>query len=405
HQDVVVTLSTLGYVKRLPLDTYRAQRRGGRGITGMKTREDDAVRHLLVTDTHDSLLFFTDRGRCFQIKAYELPDAARTARGIPLINLVSVDQREWVTAVVRLPKDLARDYMVMGTKVGEVKKTPLKYFANVRRGGLNAMDLEAADELVSVKLAGDEDHAMVITAQGKSLRFSVGALRSASRQSGGVRGVRLAKGDRVVALDIARPDEAMLVVTSQGFGKRTPVADYPLQGRGGQGVITFKTTPKTGELVSARLVNPSQELMLISTNGIVLRTAVEQISLQGRPTQGVTLMDVEEGETVAAVTVIDMAKDYRGEAPLPTGVSAEPGAAGAPKKARTRAKAPVAGKKAAPKAPAAKGKAAPAKAKAPAAKAPAKKPASPPKAQASRPASRPTRPGGGPQRKSPPRGR
>jgi DNA gyrase subunit A len=413
HQDVVVTLSTLGYVKRLPLDTYRAQRRGGRGITGMKTREDDAVRHLLVADTHDDLLFFTDRGRCFQIKTYELPDAARTARGIPLINLVSVDQREWVTAVVRLPKDLARDYMVMGTKLGEVKKTPLKYFANVRRGGLNAMDLEAADELVSVKLASDEDHAMVITAQGKSLRFSVGALRSASRQSGGVRGVRLAKGDRLVALDIAKKDEAMLVITSQGFGKRTPVAEYPLQGRGGQGVITFKTTPKTGELVSARMVNPSQELMLISTNGIVLRTAVEQISLQGRPTQGVTLMDVEEGETVAAVTVIDMAKDYRGEAPLPTGVSAEPDAAGTPKRARTRAKAPAAKAKAAAAAkgqtPAAKGKPAPpAKGKTPAAKAkpPAAK-AKPPaaKAQASKPARRPARPGGGPQRKSPPRGR
>jgi DNA gyrase subunit A len=220
---------------------------------------------------------------------------------------VSVDQREWVTAVVRLPKDLARDYMVMGTKLGEVKKTPLKYFANVRRGGLNAMDLEAADELVSVKLASEDDHAMVITAQGKSLRFSVRALRSASRQSGGVRGIRLAKGDRVVALEIARPDEAMPVVTA-GVREADAGWDYPLQGRGGQGVITFKTTPKTGNLVSARLVNPSQELMLISTNGIVLRTAVEQISLQGRPTQGVTLMDVEEGETVAAVTVIDMAR-------------------------------------------------------------------------------------------------
>ncbi|MDO8611252.1 MAG: DNA gyrase C-terminal beta-propeller domain-containing protein, partial [Dehalococcoidia bacterium] len=349
-------------------------------------------------------------------------DAARTARGIPLINLVSVDQREWVTAVVRLPKDLARDYMVMGTKLGEVKKTPLKYFANVRRGGLNAMDLEAADELVSVKLAGEEDHAMVITAQGKSLRFSVRALRSASRQSGGVRGVRLAKGDRVVALDIAKKDEAMLVVTSQGFGKRTPVAEYPLQGRGGQGVITFKTTPKTGDLVSARLVNPSQELMLISTNGIVLRTAVEQISLQGRPTQGVTLMDVEEGETVAAVTVVDMAKDYRGEAPLPTGVSAEPEVTGAPKKARARAKAPAGGKAAAGKktgpakskpaagAAPAKAKAAPppkAQASKPASppKAQAKKPAPPPKAQAKKPAPRPARPGGGPQRKSPPRGR
>jgi DNA gyrase subunit A len=251
------------------------------------------------------------------------------------------------------------------------------------------------------------------------LRFSVGALRSASRQSGGVRGVRLAKGDRVVALDIAKKGEAMLVITSQGFGKRTPVTEYPPQGRGGQGVITFKTTPKTGELVSARMVNPSQELMLISTNGIVLRTAVEQISLQGRPTQGVTLMDVEEGETVAAVTVIDMAKDYRGEAPLPTGVSAEPGAAGAPKKGRTRAKAPAAKGKASPaktkaapaqaKAPAAKAKAPAARAKAPAAKAKAPaakgKPAPPAKAQASKPASRPARPGGGPRPKSPPGGR
>jgi DNA gyrase subunit A len=281
-----------------------------------------------------------------------------------------------------------------------------------------------------VKLASDEDHAMVITAQGKSLRFSVGALRSASRQSGGVRGVRLAKGDRVVALDIAKKDEAMLVVTSQGFGKRTPVADYPLQGRGGQGVITFKTTPKTGELVSARLVNPSQELMLISTNGIVLRTAVEQISLQGRPTQGVTLMDVEEGETVAAVTVIDMAKDYRGEAPLPTGVSAEPDVAGAPKRARAKgqaapiakAKAPAAKAKAVPagkpkatpvakaKAPAAKGK--PAATKAPVAKAKAAPPpkakakAVPPtKAQAKKPASGPSQSGGGRQRKPPPGGR
>jgi DNA gyrase subunit A len=256
-----------------------------------------------------------------------------------------------------------------------------------------------------VKLASDEDHALVITAQGKSLRFSVGALRSASRQSGGVRGVRLAKGDRLVALDIAKKDEAMLVITSQGFGKRTPVAEYPLQGRGGQGVITFKTTPKTGELVSARMVNPSQELMLISTNGIVLRTAVEQISLQGRPTQGVTLMDVEEGETVAAVTVIDMAKDYRGEAPLPTGVSAEPDAAGTPKRARTRAKATAAKAKppaAKAKPPAAKAQAPAAKAKAPAAKG---KPAPPAKAQASKPAPRPARPGGGPQRKSPPRGR
>ena len=369
HQDVVVTLSTVGYVKRLPLDTYRAQRRGGRGITGMKTREDDAVRHLLVTDTHDDLLFFTDRGRCFEVKAYELPDAARTARGIPLINLVSVDQREWVTAVVRLPKDLGRDYLVMGTKLGEVKKTPLARFANVRRGGLNAMDLEAEDELVSVKQASEEDHAVVVTAHGKSLRFKVSSLRSASRQSGGVRGIKLAKGDRVVGLDIARPNEMVLVVTAQGFGKRTPIEDYPLQGRGGQGVITFKTTPKTGNLVSARMVKPTQELMLISDGGIVLRTEVEQISVQGRPTQGVTLMDVEEGESVAAVTVVDMESSHKGETALPTGATVEPASERGPKRTRAaRGKAAPAAKKA----PAAKGKATPA----------AKKPSGQPKAQA-----------------------
>ena len=406
HQEVVVTLSTSGYVKRLPLDTYRAQHRGGRGITGMKTREDDAVRHLLVADTHDDLLFFTDRGRCFQIKTYELPDATRTARGIPLINVVSVDQREWVTAVVRLPKDLARDYLVMGTKLGEVKKTPLKYFANVRRGGLNAMDLEPDDELVSVKQASDDDHALIVTGLGKSLRFSVGGLRSASRQSGGVRGVKLAKGDRVVALEIVKPNEAMLVITSQGFGKRTPVEEYPLQGRGGQGVFTFKTNAKTGNLVSSRMVNPSQELMLISEGGIVLRTPVERISLQGRPTQGVTLMDTEEGDAVAAVTVIDMTRDYKDEASLPTGVSAAPeGAAGGKKpparKKATAAKGKAAAAKARPKSASVKGRTS-TKAR-PAAK--VKKTAPPAKAQTKKPGSRPARPSATRQRKSPRRGR
>ncbi|MEX0799894.1 MAG: DNA gyrase subunit A [Dehalococcoidia bacterium] len=376
HQEVVVTLSTRGYAKRLPLDTYRAQRRGGRGVTGMKTREDDAVRHLLVVDTHDELLFFTDRGRCFQIKAYELPDAARTARGIPLINLVSVDQKEWVTAIVRLPKDVTHAYLVMGTKLGEVKKTPLAQFANVRRSGLITMDLEASDELVSVKQASDEDHAMIITGRGQSLRFKVGTLRSASRASGGVRGVKLAKGDTVVALEIAKKGEAMLVISSFGFGKRTPVEEYPLQGRGGQGVITFKTNDKTGPLVSARMVNPTQELMLISEGGIVLRTAVEQISVQGRPTQGVTLMDTEAGDKVAAVTVVDMTQGFKGDGSLPTGVSAEPqpdskAPAGKPS-ARAKAK-PSSAKGL--KAPAAKAKPPAAKGTAkPAAKATAKPP-------------------------------
>jgi len=324
HMDIVVTLSTRGFIKRLPLSTYRAQRRGGVGIIGMKTREDDDVRHLLVSDTHDRLIFFTDRGRCFQVKAYEITDESRQARGESIMQLLQLDQKERITAVVRCPPAMDHDYMVMATKLGEVKKTPLKNFANVRRDGLIAMDLEAKDELVSAKLASDEDAAILVTARGQSLKFRVGALRSASRISGGVRGIRLASGDQVVGFEIAHPGQALIVVSAFGFGKRTLVEDYPLQGRGGSGVITFKTNPKTGELVAARMVDPTYELILVAEDGIVLRTPVEHISLQGRSTQGVTLMDVDRDNRdnkIAAVAVIDMQRDYSEEEPLPTGAT------------------------------------------------------------------------------------
>jgi DNA gyrase subunit A len=333
HQEIVVTLSKTGYVKRLPLSTYRAQRRGGVGIIGMKTREDDAVRHLLVVDTHERLIFFTDRGRCFQVRAYELPDESRQARGMPLINLITLDQKERITAVVPCPPELAHDYMVMGTKLGEVKKTPLIKFKAVRRDGLIAMDLEPKDEFVSAKLASDEDHMIVVSAHGQSLRFAVKTLRSASRTSGGVRGIRLATGDSVVGMEVATPDDAMLVVSALGHGKRTPVAEYPLQGRGGSGVITFKRHAKSGNLVTARKVNPSHELMLISEDGIVLRTPVEHISMQGRSTQGVKLMDVGGDNAVAAVAVIDMQRSYDLAEGLPSGATAAPEPDGGKKKA------------------------------------------------------------------------
>ncbi len=336
HQEVIVTLSARGYVKRLPLDTYRAQRRGGVGVIGMKTREDDAVRHLLVADTHDRLIFFTDRGRCFQVRAYELPDETRQARGIPLINLISLEQRERITAVVRCPPEMEHDYMLMVTKLGEVKKTPLQNFASVRRDGLIAMDLEAADELVAAKLASDQDRAIVVTARGQALRFTVGSLRSASRHSGGVRGIKLASGDSVVGMDIARPGEALLVVSALGHGKRTSVEEYPLQARGGQGVITFKTHAKSGDLIAARVVNAAHELMLISEDGIVLRTPVAHISLQGRPTQGVILMDVAEGDRVAAVAVIDMRREFTEPQSLPTGATAERPGPATGRKARSK---------------------------------------------------------------------
>ncbi len=323
HQEVVVTVSGHNYMKRLPLDTYRAQRRGGVGVIGMKTREDDAVRHLLVVDTHDRLLFFTDRGRCFQLRAYELPEESRQARGIPVINLIAVGQKERITAVVRCPPEMEHDYMLMATVQGEVKKTPLKNFAAVRRDGLIAMDMEPDDELVGAKLVSEEDDAVLVTARGQSLRFAVKLLRSASRLSGGVRGIKLATGDIVVGMEVVRPKEAMMVISAQGHGKRTAVEDFPVQGRGGQGVITFKVHDKSGDLVAARMVNADHELILISEKGIVLRTPVAHISLQGRSTQGVKLMDVSKGDAVAAVTLIDLKRTLKEFQPLPTGATVD----------------------------------------------------------------------------------
>jgi DNA gyrase subunit A len=215
--------------------------------------------------------------------------------------------------------------MVVATKLGEVKKTPLKNFANVRRDGLIAMDLEAADELVSAHLASDADDAIIVSARGQSVRFPVKLLRSASRLSGGVRGIRLASGDRVVGMEIASTAEALLVVSEFGFGKRTKVEEYPVHGRGGQGVRTFKTNPKTGELMAARMADPTHELMLIAEDGIVLRTPVEHISSQGRSTQGVTLMDTDREKRdnkIAAVAVIDMEREYGTPEALPTGATA-----------------------------------------------------------------------------------
>ncbi len=322
HQDVVVTLSARGFIKRLPLETYRLQRRGGIGIIGMKTREDDAVRHLVVADTHDKLMFFTDRGRCFQVTTFELPDASRQAKGEHIAQtLPNLEAKERITAVVRCPSKMEHEFMIMATKLGEVKKTPLKNFAKVRRDGLNAMDLEAADEFVSAKLANDDDRAILVTTRGQALKFTVRTLRSASRQSGGVRGIRLAAGDKVVAMEVGLPGEDLLVVSVFGSGKRTPVDDYPLQGRGGQGVITFKTNPKTGELITARMADPEHELILISESGIILRTPVQHISQQGRSTQGVRLMDVGDDDRVAAVAVIDMRREFESAGTLPTGAT------------------------------------------------------------------------------------
>ena len=307
HQDVVVTISARGYIKRMPLSTYRAQRRGGRGITAMRTREDDAVAHLVVADTHDSLVFFTDRGRCFQVRAYEIPEESRQARGQPVINFLSgMEPGERVTAVVRHPHGADHDCLVMATRRGEVKRTPLSEFAFAGRRGLVAMDLEPGDELVSARLARDGDDAVLVTAQGKALRFPVSSLRQASRQSGGVRGIKLSPGDEVVAMDIAQDGGHLLTVTARGYGKRTPLDQYPQQGRGGQGVITYKVSDRTGPVAAARVVRGGDEVAVASQDGVMLRTPVEEISVQGRSTQGVRLMDLAPGDAVACMAVVSL---------------------------------------------------------------------------------------------------
>jgi len=307
HQEVAVILSKRGFIKRVPTRAYRTQHRGGKGIIGITTREEDAARLLAVADTHDNLLLLTNRGRCFSLKCYELPaDSSRVAKGMAVVNLFSISESEKVVDIVVVPEFIPDTFLVMATRLGEVKKTSLDKFAAVRSSGLLCMDVEPNDELLAGRLATDKDDVMLITRKGQSIRFAVSSIRASSRTSGGVRGIRLSAGDEVVGAGTAYPQSFLLVVTSNGFGKLTQVADYPKQHRAGGGVRTFKTVEKTGELVSARIVVPSQEVMFISANGIVTRTPVKGITVQGRSTQGVTLMRPAEGDEVVAVTQMEV---------------------------------------------------------------------------------------------------
>ena len=315
HQRVVVTLSTRGFVKRVPSHAYKPQHRGGKGIIGMVTREEDAVRLLVVADTHDNLLFFTNRGKVFSIKCHETPpDISRTAKGTAVINLFPVVEKEKVTAMVAVAGFTPDTYMLMATGRGEIKKTALDRFAAVRSSGLIAMDLEERDELVAAQLATDRDDVILVTRKGQSIRFPVSSLRASSRTSGGVRGIRLASDDRVVSMAIAYPDAFLLVVTTGGFGKLTPVDDYPRQHRAGSGVRTFKLIEKAGEVADAKLVSQSEQLMIISADGIVINTPVKEkdpkqgISVQGRSTQGVRLMRLDQSDKVVATACFDKAE-------------------------------------------------------------------------------------------------
>jgi DNA gyrase subunit A len=308
HQEVLITLTNRGYIKRVPLETYRPQHRGGRGIKGGEVREADAVHRMMVADTHDFLLFFTDRGRVFQMRAHEVPDSSRQARGTPIVNLIEIEPTELITAVVGTAT-FDQDFMLLATKKGEIKKTPLKEFESVRRNGLIAMGLEQGDELVFARLARDENDVMLISSQGKAIRFGVNELRSASRTSGGVRGMRLqSSDDEIVAMETVVPDAMLLTVSETGLGKRTDFSEYPKHSRGGQGVLTHNVTARTGRVMAARVVQPDWELICVSQSGIVMRTTVDSIAKVGRSAQGVHVMNVGANDRIAAVETIDLSK-------------------------------------------------------------------------------------------------
>lgn len=302
--ETLVTLSHRGYVKRLPPDTYRPQRRGGRGIRGMLLRDEDAPRHMVVAKAHDNILFFTDRGRVFQLKAHALPETDRNAKGTPIINYINIEARETVTAVIPAAGFSDDGYLAMATKMGEIKKVAVGEFTSVRSSGLIAMDLEPGDELGWVAYLAHGAEVIVATERGQGVRFSEGVIPARSRAAGGVRAIRLRAGDRVCAMDVVVPQGYVFVVTAGGYAKRTPLTQFPPHNRGGSGVITQKVTDKTGPVVAARVVSGREEAMVISTSGDVLRTSLDSISVQGRPATGVALMSPRPGSAIACVALI-----------------------------------------------------------------------------------------------------
>ena len=310
EEKVAITLTHLGYIKRVPADTYKAQKRGGRGITGITTRENDFVKDLVMTSTHDYLMFFTNTGKAHKLKAYEVPEATRTARGTPAINFLNLLQRERITAVIPV-KDFSEDrYLIAVTKHGHIKKTSMNEFDTKRSTGLIAINLKEDDELIGIKESTGENNIIIVTKKGKCISFSEKDVRPMGRIAGGVRAIKLDKDDEVVAMELVEPKQQLLVVTENGFGKRTPVEDYKIQTRGGKGLLTYDKAKfaKTGNLIGAMVVAEEDEVFLINSDGIIIRIRAKEVSVLGRATQGVKIMKVE-GET----KIVAMAKAIKEE--------------------------------------------------------------------------------------------
>jgi DNA gyrase subunit A len=304
EHEVAVTMTHFGYIKRLPSDTYKSQRRGGKGITGLQTREDDFVEHLFITSTHNYILFFTNKGKMYKLKTYEIPEAGRQAKGTALVNLLQLDPDEKVSAVINIKDFQDGKYLIFMTKHGLVKKTELQEYETSRNTGITAITLLEQDELISVKLTRGTTELITVTKEGMSIRFSEDDVRSMGRGTQGVKGINLSKNDVVIGMDIIEETAALLVISENGFGKRTPVEEYRIQTRGGKGILTSKITSRTGSLVGMKIVKDNDEIMLINTSGIIIRINVNEISELGRSTQGVKVMRVDDSDSIVSIAKI-----------------------------------------------------------------------------------------------------
>jgi DNA gyrase subunit A len=304
RENTVITMTKLGYIKRMTVDNFRSQNRGGKGIKGMQTIEDDYIEELLMTTTHHYLMFFTNTGRVYRLKAYEITEASRTARGTAIVNLLQLQPGEKITAVIPMRKYEKGHYLFMATKKGLVKKTPLEEYENVRKTGLAAIALRDDDELIEVKTTDNEKEIILVTKFGQCIRFKENDVRTTGRVSMGVRGINLLDGDEVVGMQICTQGDYLLVVSENGMGKRTPMAEFTVQLRGGKGVKCYKITEKTGNLIGSKAVNEDNEIMMITTEGIIIRTPCSGISVMGRITSGVKLMDVDGEIKVASIAKV-----------------------------------------------------------------------------------------------------
>lgn len=312
EEQTVIALTHFGYIKRVPVDTYKSQRRGGKGITGMATREDDFVKEIFTASTHDTILFFSNKGKMYRLRGFEIPEAGRTAKGTAIVNLLNLEAGEKISAIIPIQNFSEGKYLLMGTKNGLIKKTPLTEYDSNRRTGLMGITLKEDDELIDVRMTDGQDNVVLVTRKGLSITFDEKDVRPVGRTAQGVIGMRVDDDDYVIGMEpiIAGSKATLLAITENGFGKRTELEEYRVQNRGGRGVITYKITPKTGELVGIKIVTGAEDVMLVTDTGTIIRLNSGEISVLGRSTQGVTLMRTNEGKVISIEKIVEEGENY-----------------------------------------------------------------------------------------------